>query len=352
MRISTWSKLGLVFSALLLTGQACTINIGSSTRADGGVFRSDDHGQSWTQKNFVRQDKKQPVYLDDVTGRTLVFDQRQAGHIFLGTLANGIWETSTAGDQWQSTSLRSGAYDCLSLDPLNSQVIYTASGSNVLKSVDGGQTWKAVYTESQPLQVVDCVLVNPVIDNEIWATTSGGKMLFSEDYGQHWTLMYSLPPMQPRLLYIPRDNAAQLYVLTRNNGIYRSDNRGQKWTDLTINLPPEPGLKDIRAVDINPAGWFIATAGGLYKSLDRAQTWTAIPTLVTAGSVPIQNVAVNPTNAADILVTTEQRLQHTTDGGATWSVITLPTKRLPTLLAFDPRQADRLFFATFKQPKK
>lgn len=352
MKISTWSKFSLVAVALFLTGQGCSISIGSSAGKDGGIFRSDDYGQTWVQKNFVRVENKRNILLDDVTVRNLVFDPRDSAHIYLGTLANGIWETKNSGDAWSPTSLRAGAYECISLDALNPLVVYTAAGQTVLKSIDGGTTWSTVYTESQPDQGVTCVIVNPVNDREVWATTSGGKILFSDDYAQRWTLVHTLAPMQPRMMYIPEDNPSQLYIFTRGNGIFRADNRGQAWTDLTLNLPQEAGANDIRAVQIHPQGWFLATARGLFKSVDLGLTWTMIPTLITTGSVPLQNVAVNPDNPIDIFITTNQRLHHTIDGGASWSVTTLPTSRLPVMLTFDPTIDDRLYVGTFKQQKK
>lgn len=350
MKISTWSKLGVTLVALLLTGQACSINIGTSSRLDGGIFRSDDHGATWTQKNFVRVDKKKQINLDDVTGRLLAFDPSKADHIFLGTLANGIWVTSNAGEQWQPTSLRSGAYECLSFDNLNRDIVYTAAGQVVLKSIDAGLTWQTVYTESQPGQSVNCVIVNPNDGRQIWATTAGGKVLMSNDYGQQWTLKGNLPVMQPRYIYITADNV--IYIFTRNNGIYRSLDRGATWVDMNVALSTFAGATDIREVNIHRDGWYLATAFGLLKSIDSGETWKQIPTLVTAGSVVVQTVTVNPKNSLDIFITTNQRLHHTVDGGKSWSVTTLPTGRLPVLMTFDPNNVDRMFFATYKQPKK
>lgn len=352
MTTSTWSKLGIVAVGLLLMGQSCSINIGSTTGLDGGVFRSDDHGQTWQQKNFVSKDKKRSVSLSDVSGRNFSFTPGDSSHLYLGTLANGIWTSTNGGDQWQSTSLRSGVYECLAFDPLNPDVMYTAAGQLVLKSIDAGKNWAVAYTESQPGHGVNCVTVNPTDGREIWATTSGGKIMFSDDYGQRWTLVNSIAPMQPRLLYIPTDAPGQLYIFTRTNGILRGDGRGKTWTDLTPALASFPGGTDIRQVTIHRDGWFLATAFGLLKSTDRGVSWKSIPILVTNGSIPLQSVAVNPKNSADIFITTDQRLHHTVDGGATWAVTTLPTSRLPTLLTFDPTVADRLYFVAFKQPKK
>lgn len=349
MRTSIWPKLLIAAGALLLTGQSCSIRLGTTGRLDGGIFRSDDHGQTWIQKNFIGHQRKQSIYLDDVSTRVIAFDPTASDHLYLGTVYNGIWETMNAAEQWKATSLRSGEYNCLSFDTLNPKVMYTASGAVVLKSVDGGQQWTAIYTESQPDQVVTCVIVNPGIDREVWAITSGGKIILSSDYGQRWTLVAQVPPMNPRLMHF--DSNGTLYIFSRANGIWRGDDHGTSWTNITPALQKFGGATDIRAVDINRQGWYIATARGLLKSTNRGVSWIEIPTLVTAGSVPLQNVAVNPLNGQDIFVTAGPRLLHTTNGGATWAVTTLPTGRTPTLLTFDPGKSDRLYFTTFKVKK-
>ncbi len=333
-------------------GQSCSISLGSSGAKDGGVFRSDDHGVTWQQKNFVRVSKKTTVSLNDATGRVLIFNPNDHQQLYLGTLANGIWTTTDAGEHWQSTSLRSGGYECLVFDPLNPKIMYTAAGQNVLKSVDSGLTWTAVYTESQPGHAMTCVTVNPTDGREIWATTNGGKILMSDDYGKRWTLMQTLTPFIPRRLYIPTDAPGQLYIITRTTGVWRGDSHGQSWTDISSPLSTFAGGNDIRQIDIQRNGWYLATAFGLLRSTDRGGHWASTPTLVTNGSVALQNVAVNPNNSLEIFITTDQRLHHTTNGGTSWSVTTLPTGRLPVLLTFDPSQTDRLYFTTYKQPKK
>lgn len=350
MKIFTWSKFGLVAVALFLTGQSCSINIGTGSRLDGGVYRSDDHGKTWVQKNFVRSEKKRQVNLDDVTVRTMAFDPTTEGHIYLGTLANGIWVTTNGGDQWQPTSLRSGAYECISFDPLNPQVMYTAAGQVIMKSVDAGQTWKTVYTESQPGQALTCVIVNPNADREVYGITSGGKILMSEDYGQRWTLMGLVPALLPRQILVTPDNV--MYIFSRTNGIFVSTNRGTSWTDISAPLQKIVGAMDIRAVTIRGNDWYIATANGPLLSTDRGTSWKQISTVVTSGSVPVQSVAVNPRNNLEIFLTTDQKLHHTIDGGASWTVVPLPTGRLPVVMTFDPLVQDRLYFGTFKQPKK
>lgn len=352
MTTSTWSKLSLIAVSVFLTGQACTINIGTSAKQNGGVYRSDDHGQFWAQKNFISQDKKQKVTLDDVTGRVLAFDPKNSDRLYLGTLVNGVWMTTNGGEQWQPTSLRSGLFDCLAFDPQNSQVMYTATGPVVLKSTDGGTSWKTVYTESQPGHLVNCVAVDPTDGRTVWATTSGGKLLISTDYGTQWSLMALIPAMEPRLFYVVPDGSGQIYIFTKNNGILHGEARGKTWSDLSKSLVPLLGGTDIRAVVVNTSGWYLATGYGLLKSTDLGASWHSIPTLVSPSSVSVQSIAVNPNNAAEMFITTDQRLHHTTDGGTSWAVTTLPTDRVPYLMTFDPSKNDRLYFITYKPKKK
>ncbi len=351
MTTSTWSKLALLSVGLVLMGQSCSINIGGTTRLDGGIFRSDDHGQTWQQKNYVGTNKNGQVNIGNVTTRTLNFIPSASGTIYIGTLANGIWSTTNSGDTWKSTSIRAGDYECLAFDPLNSQVMYTTAGQIILKSIDGGQSWSTVYTEPQPGQAVNCVQVSPANGNIIWATTSGGKIILSTDYGLHWTLIHTLAAIQPRLLYIPPEAPDQLYIFTRTNGIFHSLRLGQEWVDMTPALQTFAGATDIRQIDITPHGWYLATAYGLLASTDHGGTWASIHNLVTNGSVAIQTVAVNPNNASEIFITSGQQIQHTTNGGQNWSVVSLPTSRLPVLLTFDPNVKDRLYFATFTAKK-
>jgi len=342
-------------ASLALLGASCTINLGGSAPADGGIWRSDDHGQTWQQKVFISQEKKQIVSLNEATVRSFAFDRHDPSRIYIGTRENGIWYTINAGDQWQATSLRSGNYECLDLDPQNSDIIYTAAGSVIIKSIDGGQTWKQIYTESQPGHAVQCVAVDTFQPNIIWATTSGGKILNSTDYGLTWTLVQTLVPLQPRLIYIEPDGSGKITIFTRTSGIFVGTSQGRKWEELTKNLSAFPGATDIRDVKVlgtTNQTWWLATTAGALTSADRGVTWKLIPTLVTPGSIAVQNIAVNPNNYSELFITYDQRLHHTVNGGADWSVSNIPTRRVPVFLVFDPANAERMFFSTFKNTKK
>lgn len=357
-KISNWSKprLALIISAVALMGQSCSFSIGGSGQAaSGGVFRSDDRGQTWQAKNFVRQEKKKAISINDVTVLSFVFHPRTPEAIYLGTRENGLWRTADAGEHWQATSLRTGGYQCIDFDPNNPSIMYTASGALGLKSLDGGTTWKTMYTESQPGQGVTCVAVDRARGNIIWLVTSGGKIIRSDDYGQTWTLKQTVASFSPRLMMVDPAGGGSLLVFTRSRGIFSIAADGLSSTDMSAGLVPFKKSLSMNAVAIGPGAspqWWIATTTGLLTSTDHGTTWTLIKTLVTTGSIAINTVAVNPKNKQDIFITTNRHLHHTLDGGLTWTVSILPTTRLPVLLTFTPDDSDRLFFSTFKVEEK
>lgn len=224
-----------------------------------------------------------------------------------------------------------------------------------MKSTDGGLTWKSVYTESQPGQGVSCVVLNPVQSKTVWASSSGGKLIRSLDEGRTWTLMQTLPAFVPRSMYIDNDPNEKIYIFTRNKGIVVADTVANGWQDMSKALKKFAGgmeINDVRIVAGTPNVWIIATKFGLLQSLDKGTTWTEIKTLVNPGSVAIQNIAINPRQFTEMFLTTTNKLHHTTDGGATWTVTSLPTSRTPVWLNFDPQIVDRLYFSTFKPLKK
>ncbi len=330
-------------------GQSCTLQFGNPPVADGGVWRSDDHGQSWQQKVFVSRTAKKTETIGRVSILAFAFDPKNSQRIFLGTRGNGVWKTDNRGEQWKPTSLRTGNYRCVTFDPDNGDIVYTASGTTVLKSQDSGDTWQTVYNESQPGHIVTCVLADPVLGNYVWAVTSGGKVLLSEDFGQTWTLKQTLPAFEARRLYVPPDAPSELYVFTQKHGIFHLTGYGATQEDLTPALQQFPGATDIRAVTIpdGPTGaWYLGTQYGLLVSSDRGQNWNAIPTLVTPGSIAIANVAVNTSDPSEIFLTVGQKLHHTLDGGQSWEVTNLPTTQIITLLTIDPEDITRLYYST------
>ena len=146
-----------------------------------------------------------------------------------------------------------------------------------------------------------------------------------------------------------------IYIFTKANGIVDVDAQSNNWQDLSGGLKKFRSGAVINGVSISfgsPTVWTLATNYGLLQSFDRGSSWSVIPTLVTPGSTAIQNVAVNPRDQQEMIITVGSKLHHTRDAGKTWTVLTIPTSRTPVALTFDPVRIDRLYIGTYLVPKK
>jgi photosystem II stability/assembly factor-like uncharacterized protein len=345
--------LGVSLVGLMVLGQSCSISIGDSAPSQGGVYRSDDAGESWKQKAFVRREKNKTVSIAGLSTETLVISEATTDNLYLGTRESGIWRSTNAGDRWESTSLRSGRFRCISIDPSDEETLFTSSGGTIYKSEDAGKTWKGMYQESQPGHTIPCVIVDPLDVSLIWAVSSGGKVLQSRDAGETWTLVQTTKKMTLLALAIDQNDGRLIMFGTR--GIFAVLSDGSAWEDLSpaLKIEDAKGTTNIQTVTVTAAGeWYLGTKFGPIVSSDGGATWEAIPTVNVPGSTAVTTIAVNPVESSELYLVTGNRLHHTLDAGTTWSVKKTPTSLPVTELQFDPLDETRLYFGIVIPLKK
>ena len=107
-------------------------------------------------------------------------------------------------------------------------------------------------------------------------------------------------------------------------GLWKSVDGGQSWTTNTDDLP-HIGVSDIAIHPVNPDIMYIATGDrdhldtrpfGVLKSIDGGNTWTNI--LPVTYTNLIHRVLINPNNPDIVLAATTNGTYRTVDGGANW----------------------------------
>lgn len=347
----------VVAAGLLLTAASCSISFRTSKQLDGGVFRSADAGETWTQVVNAGQTKKnQPIRIDGVGVQFIRFDPLSSSTLYLSTRGSGIYRSDSSGDAWVKTGLTTGTYGAFAIDPSSPSILYAGSGGTIVKSTDGAASWSPIYLESQPNRGITDLAVKPGNTGHVLAATNTGEILLSNDYGNTWQLFSKLGVADSisRVFFAP-GSSTMLYALTPASGIFRSTDMGKTWASLTQNLALFPGAAAISSVAILPDNTdtlYIASAYGLLKTADSGATWQAIQTLVALGSQPIQHVAVNPDNPQILYALIGNKLRKSTDGGINWDAkISIPTSRIITTLIMSPDNPSQLFIGTLK-PKK
>lgn len=340
----------ILLTAFLLAG--CSLTSSNTSSADGGVFKSVDSGETWTQKVLISQTSKGTSTIASVSTSLLVFDPKDKNKIYLSTKGNGIFKTENGGDSWQQTTLNAGEYVSIAIDPHNTDVIYVARGNTIQKSIDGMGTWQTIYVETRPGQSITSVVVDLSDNSKIYATTNTG-ILKSFDYGNTWQVLKWVGNNANKL-YMSEKDTNTIYLVTTNAGIFKTTDAGENWQDISQGLQKYPGAKNIKWFYFIPQTEliYLGTDYAPIKSEDGGKTWTPIATLLPFGSLPIQTVAVNPKNNREIFFTVSNTIYKSVDGGQTWKTLkTVNTNRIINYFLINPESPNIIYLGTLKQTK-
>jgi photosystem II stability/assembly factor-like uncharacterized protein len=206
----------------------------------------------------------------------------------------------------------------LAIDPQDPNTLY-ASSLGMFKSVDGAQTWTAIY---QPPDGFPALLVDP--RGVIFGAGSSG-IIRSADGGSNWTSATSgLHAIQIRSTAIDPQHSGTLYAGTVSSGVYKTSNLGNTW-DYAAGSDTWY-VTNALAVDPTESNTVYAGTGvGVFKSADSGNNWTAMNTgLAPPGEVTYVNLLIiDPEHPNTVYAAPLGRggLFKSTDGAATWSAI-------------------------------
>jgi photosystem II stability/assembly factor-like uncharacterized protein len=149
-----------------------------------------------------------------------------------------------------------------------------------------------------------------------------------------------------------------MYVATKEDGLYRTQDGGTTWEQLNKNLKEYSKALQYRRFYVHPTKsniiYWISTYGILI-STDSGTTWNPMPLITSPGSVDIYGFAINPNNDKEIYYTSTLKgrstFYKTLDGGENWVTEKLPSNQIPTLVYVHPEKGD-LVYVGFTVPPK
>ena len=321
-------------------------------QVNGGVWKSDDFGQTWnpvfdaqpTQSiGAIAVAPSNPAIVYVASGEGLRRPDLSVG--------DGIYRSADAGATWTHLGLRDGQQiPTLAIDPRNPDRLFAAVlghpyGANaergIYRSSDGGATWeKSLYVDADTGGWDVCFdPANPdVMYATLWESRLGpwdggnhykgvkGGIFKSTDGGQSWRKLTAGLPADLSQAYVtvapadPRRIYASVGTV-RGSEIYRSDDAGENWRLATTD--PRPALSIgggdmplIRVDPVNPDIVYSATVVA-WRSTDGAKTWSALKG--APGGDDYQNLWINPQRPEIILLVSDQGAVVTVNGGRTWS---------------------------------
>lgn len=333
---------------LILMGQSCSVSKPSGP-TPGGVFRSTDAAASWQQMVYVGQDQEDKAITINGVGITkIVFAPQDPDTIYAVAGANGLFRTENKGEQWKR--LLAIPVSSILLHPHQPKVIYVASENKLWRTTDTGANWQPIYLEATPEVIITDLEQDQQNPNSIYLGTNKGVIaLKSSDGGEHWQLSYLFKQPIKRLKVNPV-NSNIIYAAQPNGTIWRSGDSFSTWTDITLNLKEQLDVRprifqDITFLPGEADGFIYINQQGLYRSLDGGLTWVELPLLTAPNSVRISALAVNPARRQDIWYATGGVLFNSTDNGASWRTLPLPSALTVSSIIVHPREPDTIYLS-------
>lgn len=199
----------------------------------GDIYRSTNGGASFNSiKNNISEDGdwNTPWQQDPLDPQTIY-----AGY-------KNVWKSTDFGNNWTAIStFGSNTLKCLAVAYTDPHYIYVSDGNVIRKTTDGGINWSVV---SYPLAGVDAITfiaVSHSDPNKIWITRSGysldNKVYRSDDGGATWiNLSVGLPGLPVNCVVNQNGTNDGIYVGT-DAGVYYKDNNNPAWFSYSNGLP-------------------------------------------------------------------------------------------------------------------
>ena len=237
---------------------------------------------------------------------------------YMGTAGGGVWQTEDYGNSWKSISdrdFRSNNIGALAIAPSNPKVIYVGTGDSaprntvltgqgMYKSIDGGKkwtyiglgethiiTWIVVAPNNPDIVYVAALghLFGPNPDRGVYKTTDGGKtwqkiLYVNDDTG---AVCLAMDPTNPQVLY------AAMWQMSRRHwtfssggpgsGIYQTTDGGANWANISHRPGLPTGIFGKVGIAVAPSrpgvvyaliqADYKGQAGALFRSDDAGQNW-------------------------------------------------------------------------------
>jgi hypothetical protein len=239
----------------------------------GGLFRSDDGGESWELNRPLWDHPMREEWFgggaDHPGIHSVCVDPRDSSHLSVGVSCGGVWNTRDGGRSWQVTGHGMRAefmpperqFEPNVQDPhllvrcrANPDKMWVQHHNGIFRSTDGAETWSEITTAS-PSAFGFAVAVHPANGDVAWFVPAvkdekrypvNGKVVVTRttDGGATFeTLTKGLPQSHAYDLVYRHaldvdDTGNRLAFGSTTGSLWLSESGGDDWQTISTNLPP------------------------------------------------------------------------------------------------------------------
>ncbi len=206
----------------------------------GNLRKSTNGGSSFRMMNDANGDQN----YDDIneSGAWItpyVLHPANSSTIYAGF--RNIWRSTDGGTTFERISdfNSSNSLTILEISQSDPDYIYTGTGSQLRRTVNGGQSW--ILISKPGGNTLTSLEISPVDPQILYATNSGysngDKVYKSTDGGGSWTnISYDLPNIPANHILLEDNSNERLYVGT-DVGVYWKEDSSNDWDELGNGLP-------------------------------------------------------------------------------------------------------------------
>ncbi len=233
--------------------------------SEAGLFRSDDRGKSWEPIRGLNEHPTRPTWdagFGGLCAHSIHIDERNPQRLWVGISAAGVFRSDDGGESWaeKNDGVVKGEGFCvhsLAHDPQDADLIYRQDHRGMYRSRTAGDTWQRIENGL------------PIIE-------------LSEGLHCAFGFPLELDPISNSIYALPLEGDNFRFPPEGRLAVYRSQDGGDSWEPLSSGLPDgcfASVLRGAMAVDLlDPCGvYFGTTAGTVFTSRDRGDSWTQIP---------------------------------------------------------------------------
>jgi photosystem II stability/assembly factor-like uncharacterized protein len=229
--------------------------------------------------------------------------------VYIASLGGGILKSKDGGQTFKAANQGLGSLVVASLamaqnDP---SLVYAGTGAGIYKTTNGGATWSATGSDLLPLSLI----IDPADPNILYAgfngdlqkTTDGGDTWVSSANGIDNPFIFSLA--------IDPNNTSVVYAGTAGTGAFKSVDGGATWNPLNVDTT-------VWSLYVDPTNSNVIYAGsngnGVFKSTNAGASF------VRTGSPAVGVVLALAKSGKRLYAgTATQGVSVSKDDGATWT---------------------------------
>jgi len=311
----------------------------------GGFFKSSDGGITWRESPELKNEALHSLTQSD----------KNPDFLLAGTF-NGIYRSLDAGDTWTALPTQSTPglvhVESLAIDPRGTNVIYAGTWYLPYKSTDGGQTWRIIKEGIIDDSDIFAINLDPRNPNHIIASACSG-IYETNDGGDNWHKVQGIPSQSRRTRAIlQHPTIPGLVFAGTTEGFWRSGKGGENnsWMvttsrQLEINsIAVHPRMPQTVYIATNNYGVMVSRDGGKnFVPTNSGFSGRFVNTIVPDREQPnrVYATTINTTTGGGFFFVSN-------DGGNTWlpSVRNMPPRLIGYALLQDERDPNTIYLGT------